>query len=162
MTKEALTAALRNPQPEVRQLAAQKLAADGDKDAIPAIMEALSKETAPINRLNIALSLAQLGEETGIATLKTICDSSMETGSIRMLAAIQMVDFLHNYSCRQDVFDILRNSHDPDAQVQPLSALTRYIDADAPDRPSEERLAASKEEKPQVVAKKKTEKRVSS
>src|SRR5260370_9412407 len=65
LTQSALVGALRNPDPEVRYLAAQKLAEDKAVETIPQIMDALASEKVPLTRMNIAFALAQFGEETG-------------------------------------------------------------------------------------------------
>jgi hypothetical protein len=59
LTQPALVGALTNADPEVRYLAALKLAEDKEDGAIPAIKDALTSEGVPWTRMNIAL--AQLG-----------------------------------------------------------------------------------------------------
>src|ERR1700757_1227436 len=68
LTQSALIAALKNPDPDVRDLAAQKLAEDGATEATPAIIQALAAERVPWTRMNIALALAEMGESIGFDT----------------------------------------------------------------------------------------------
>jgi len=131
LTREALVSALRNPDAEVRELAAQVLAEDGEKEAIPSIVEALAAETVPANRVNIAFFLAQLGEETGSTALKRICDDFAISAWIRMLAAVNM-RALHDDYCLASVVDVLQSSDDRGARMQALTLVTDF------ERPSEE------------------------
>jgi hypothetical protein len=94
LTQSALIAALKNPDPEVRDLAAQKLAEDKATEAIPAIMQALSSEKVPQTRMNVAFALAVMGESVGFDTLEDNCKNSnaaAENSSIfcRISAQIQ-------------------------------------------------------------------------
>jgi HEAT repeat protein len=120
LTMTSLVAALRSPDAEVRELAAQVLAEDSEKDAIPAIIEALKSETVPRNQVNIAFFLAQLGDDTGLTTLRRFCEDTAKPGYIRMIAAQHMQD-LHNDSCWNVVVDMLQSGNDPDARIQALS-----------------------------------------
>ena len=54
LTQQGLVDALRNTDPEVRSLAAQKLAEDKAVETIPAIKDALARESVPWTRMNIA------------------------------------------------------------------------------------------------------------
>ena len=54
LTRQGLVDALRNTDPEVRSLAAQKLAEDKAVETIPAIKDALARESVPWTRMNIA------------------------------------------------------------------------------------------------------------
>lgn len=119
LTKTSLVTALRSPDAEVRELAAQVLAEDSAKDTIPAIIDALKAEALPRNQVNIAFFLAQLGNDMGIATLKRFCDDTATPGHIRMIAAQRMQD-LHNDYCWNVVVDTLQSGNDPDARIQAL------------------------------------------
>jgi HEAT repeat protein len=108
-TKAALVKALRNHDPDVRWLAAQRLADEGERDAIPAILKALSSETVPLTRANLAYAVARFGEEKGFATLKSICDtpvSETHLESLRLTAARDLLDF-DNESCLPTVFEFM-------------------------------------------------------
>ena len=69
LTQQGLVDALRNTDPEVRSLAAHKLAEDKAVETIPAIKDALATEKVPWTRMNIALALAEMGESIGFDTL---------------------------------------------------------------------------------------------
>ena len=68
LTQPALVDALRNTDPEVRDLAANKLAEDKAVETIPAIKDALASEKVPWTRMNIALALAEMGESSPLAS----------------------------------------------------------------------------------------------
>jgi len=125
LTKSSLVAALRSQDAEVRRLAAQKLSGDGAKDTVPSIIKALEAETVPLDQLNIAFSVAALGGEKGLATLRNTCEDTAAPGSIRMLAA-QLMQNLHNDYCRDAVLDILRSDGDPDARIAALSIVPTW------------------------------------
>ena len=88
VSKEALVQALHNPNAEIRNLAAQQLAGEGDRDAIPEIIKALDAEKALPIRNNIAFALAWLGEKKGGITLKDACNESSVPGYLRARAAL--------------------------------------------------------------------------
>jgi len=79
LTRTGLEQGLRNADPEVRSLAAEKLAQDNDKESIPALVAALQVETVAQTRVNVAYALGKLGDERGVTALDSICaDSSAE------------------------------------------------------------------------------------
>jgi HEAT repeat protein len=119
LDKEALFAALQNPDAEVRSLAAHKLAMDGNKDAIPLLVKALKAEPVSLNRVNLASSIAQLGDRTGATTLKSICSDTSETGYVRMDAA-RHVQELHDNSCQSSVLRELESHDDPEGLIYAL------------------------------------------
>ena len=93
LTQSALLAALKNPDPEVRDLAANKLAEDGATEAIPAIVQALASEKVPWTRMNIAFALAVMGEAIGFETLEDNCKSDNTSGNIRAGSAEYLLRF---------------------------------------------------------------------
>ena len=95
LTEPALLRALRNPDSEVRALAADKLAEDKATDAIPAIEETLAAEKVPRSRVNIALALGQLGDQTGLTELRNACADSNFVPEFRLYAVTYMFD-LHS------------------------------------------------------------------
>src|SRR4051812_20502849 len=94
-TPAALKDALRNPNAEIRYMAALKLAENRDKDAIPAMQSALGAEKDPQAHLNISFALAQLGEKAGFDALQATCDDSHEDAGRRMIAARYLLDLEH-------------------------------------------------------------------
>ena len=83
LTQSALIAALKNPDPEVRYLAASKLAEDRASEAIHEIKQALASEKVPWTRMNIAFALAGMGESVGFDTLEDNCKNADTSGHIR-------------------------------------------------------------------------------
>src|SRR5215472_16501371 len=66
LTSAGLIEALKDASPEVRSLAAEKLAQDNDKESIPALVAALQVETVAQTRVNVAYALGKLGNERGV------------------------------------------------------------------------------------------------
>ena len=73
LTEPALLAALRSSDADVRYLSAMKLAEDKVVGAVPAIKAALTAESVPQDRANIAFALGLLGDPSGRDELKRIC-----------------------------------------------------------------------------------------
>lgn len=95
LTEPALLRALKNPDAAVRYLAAMKLAEDKATDAIPAIEQALAVEKVPRDRVNIAVALGLLGDQTGHAELKKVCADKNFIPESRLYAVRYMFD-LHS------------------------------------------------------------------
>lgn len=89
-------------------------------DAVPAITDALRAETAPLTRVSLAFSLAQLGSELGVSALKTTCNGAEERPYVRMVAALY-IQWMHNEGCQGAVIQVLHSRADPDALIQALS-----------------------------------------
>ena len=121
----ALVQALRNPDSEVRYLAAQKLAEDKDKEAIPDIVRALDSETVPATQINMAFALAQLGDERGFTALTKSCDDQKIKPGLRVRAAGYLLN-LNNESCLKAVMTVLRSDADFDSRMLGLSLLGRF------------------------------------
>ncbi len=75
--KQSLLGALRNSDPEVRILAALRLGAYDvaamRSDALPALVEALQAESAPLPAAAMATTLGMLGDPRGVAVLERMC-----------------------------------------------------------------------------------------
>lgn len=84
--------ALKNPNPDVRFLAAMKLEEDKVADAIPAIREALAVEEVPRARVNIAVALGLLGDKSGRDELKKLCADGDFPPEFRLYAVLYMFD----------------------------------------------------------------------
>jgi HEAT repeat protein len=125
VTKVSLLNALKNSDPEVRSLAAEKLAEDKEQDAIESVQAALRVENVPGSRINIALALAQLGDEDGIVALKTACDDANLAGYLRARAITYLLD-LHRDDCLNGVLEMLKPESDSDSRLQALSLLPRF------------------------------------
>jgi HEAT repeat protein len=127
LTRPALVNALRSPDPEVRWLAAAKLAQDKATETIPSVLEALASENEEPARVNIALSLAQFGEARGFSALQEACGDRRLRPYLRLQAARYMLDFLQreDESCRKSVVEILQSQPNSDALLEAVSILRR-------------------------------------
>ena len=119
LTKDALLAALRNDDPEVRGLAAGQLADERANDVIPAIAAALEAERVRVARVNIATALIELGDERGTRALRQDCDDTSLNMHDRLLSASQLRSF-HDESCWKTVMEAAKSR---DSSVR-SSALT--------------------------------------
>jgi HEAT repeats len=86
LTEPSLLRALKNPNPEIRYLAAMKLAEDKAFDAIPAVKQALIVEKTPRARVNIAVALGLLGDAGGHDELKKLCSDETFPPEFRLYA----------------------------------------------------------------------------
>lgn len=111
-TEEGLLGALRHESPEVRNFAALRLAAKGDKAAIPAILAALAAENLNGVKIIQASAAAQLGATEGFDALKSMCGDRSWPPSTRMIAAQTMVSVLGRQECLSDIIEVLRSGAD--------------------------------------------------
>jgi HEAT repeat protein len=126
LTLPALVDALRNADPEVRYLAAQKLAEDRATDAIPAIGQALASEKVPWTRMNIALALAEMGESIGFDTLEDNCKNRDASGAIRTRSAEYLLRFNRDSAtCLSSLLDLLKGGSNGD-RMAAAELLPRY------------------------------------
>ncbi len=95
LTEPALINALKNPDPDVRYLAAMKLAEDKAFATIPAIEEAVRVEKDPRDQVNMALALGLLSDQIGLAKLKKVCADKNFVPEFRLYAVRYMFD-LHS------------------------------------------------------------------
>lgn len=125
LTKPSLVAALHNPDAQIRYLAALMLAEDKATDAVPEIVNALKSEKDPETKTNIALALAQLGEQKGFTTLRSTCDSQDVPDHLRLYAAKYMLDIGNEY-CLSTVLNILQSKSSAGVRALALSLLPRF------------------------------------
>jgi HEAT repeat protein len=125
LTKTALVTALRNPDEEVRGLAALMLAQEKTTDAVPSIAQALANESAPKATLDIAMALAQFRDERGFAALRAVCRDPHALVSLRLVATINMLN-VGDDSCSSAVVDILESKADRDYLTSALSLAPRF------------------------------------
>ena len=113
LTQPALIAALKNPNPEVRYLAAQKLAEDKAVETIPLIVDAARSEKAPKTRMNMEFALAQFGEESGFAALEENCRSHASGIDARLQSAEYLLMLKRQSKvCLNAVLDGLQSDSD--------------------------------------------------
>lgn len=92
LTERALVRALKNPDSEVRFLAAMKLAEDKAVDAIPAVKQAMAAEKTPRTRVNVAVALGLLGDPDGCDELKKVCANGDFPPEFRLYAVRYVFD----------------------------------------------------------------------
>lgn len=105
--------------------AAQKLAQDQMREAIPAIVAALFNETVQGTQVNIAFALAQLGDKTGFESLNSTCHRANDEAGLRMRAAAYLLD-LHNESCLDAVIDVAQSDFDFSSRTVAISLLPQF------------------------------------
>jgi HEAT repeat protein len=126
LTQPALVDALRDTDPEVRDLAANKLAEDKAVETIPAIKDALASEKVPWTRMNIALALAQMGESIGFDILEDNCKNKDTSADIRARSAEYLLRFNRDSAtCLSGVLDLLKGGSNGDRMVA-AELLPRY------------------------------------
>ena len=87
-----LRAALKNPNPEVRSIAAGVLAEKRDIDAIPLISVAQDHETVSWVRINLAAALSTLEQHRGDASLLKMCNYQASEVTTRLMAANRLLE----------------------------------------------------------------------
>jgi HEAT repeat protein len=126
LTQSALVDALRNTDPEVRSLAAHKLAEDKAVETIPAIKDALASEKVPWTRMNIALALAGMGESIGFDTLEDNCKNKDTSADVRARSAEYLLRFNRDsMACLSGVLDLLKGGSNGD-RIAAAELLPRY------------------------------------
>ncbi|HTS55132.1 MAG TPA: HEAT repeat domain-containing protein [Burkholderiales bacterium] len=108
LTRESLVRALRDPDAQVRSMAADELAKRGDKEAAPSILEALSSEKAIGTRVWMANALLKLGVAEGTSELRAICGPTTASYYPRLVAAGDLLG-AGDATCRDQVIDMVRS-----------------------------------------------------
>ena len=132
-TRAGLEEALRNSDPEVRSLVAQKLAQDNYKESLPALSEALAIEKIPQTRVNIAYAVAKLGDDKGVTALDSICaDSSV--GAFVKSEAARLLLYVAKSSpgCLTAMIDVLGHA-DISTRMNAAWLLPKFHDLSAED-----------------------------
>jgi HEAT repeat protein len=127
LTIPALVKALQNADPEVRELAAGKLADLKAAETIPKLRHALGEEAELHVRLNIAYALARLGDSMGIHTLEQSCRDVDLDYWRRIQAAEYMVQMNHpDEGCRKSLIELLQSHVDSNTDADVLEFLPNY------------------------------------
>jgi HEAT repeat protein len=125
LTTPSLVEALRNPDSQVRYLAALTLAEDKVTDAVPEIVDALNSEKEPETKANIALALAQLGNLKGFTTLESMCKDHGVPTYVRVYATKYTLD-LDDESCLDAILEVLQLKAGFGTRALALSQLPRF------------------------------------
>jgi HEAT repeat protein len=125
LTRDSLINALHNSDAEVRYLAAQQLTGQRDQDAVPVIVDAATQEKAPRARINMAFSLALIGEKRGFAILNDACNNSSFPGYLRAAAAAYLLD-VNDESCLGAVVNVAEVDAEPNYRMAALALLPRF------------------------------------
>ena len=121
----SLRNALKNPDREVRGVAAGVLAEIGDVRSIPLLKEAIRVEQNPYVKINLSSALASLQDLQGNAALIGTCGNRNEAGPLRLTAATQVLRTGDSISCLGSVVDILRDDPSPPNRELGLQYLRR-------------------------------------
>ena len=121
----ALIAALRDPDGEVRSLAAAQLAAMDDHPALPAITRALEDERDPQVQVNLAGAATWLGSRRGVDQLERICQD-VNVPSTARLDAARYVSHRELSTCVPAIDQIERTDPDASVRVLALEAAVNY------------------------------------
>ncbi len=127
LTIPALVSALKNSDPLIRGLAAFELSQLKAVNAIPSLRSALTAETEPRARMDIAYSLILLGDVSGLPALEQACDNSSMAYWLRVQAADYMLRA--NYpteSCRKSLLALLQSRVDSDSEAEVIQFLPNY------------------------------------
>jgi HEAT repeat protein len=128
LTVPALVQALKSSDTEVRNLAAVKLAWDHVKKAVPAIRDALRSERVPMTRVNLAYSLAYLGEAQGFDSLRDLCINPDWPFYLKTISARYMLDLKReDKKCRDALVEVLQSGEGgADSLAETVSLLLRF------------------------------------
>lgn len=125
LTEPALLAALRDPDGEVRSLAAAQLAAMDDRPALKEIVRAIQDERDPQVQVNLAGAGSWLGSRLAIDQLQRSCQD-INVPSTARLDAARYVSHKQLATCFPAVREIARNDQDADVRVQAVTAAVLY------------------------------------
>jgi HEAT repeat protein len=125
LTEPDLLAALKNPDPEIRSLAAAQLAASDDHAALKFMITAFTDERDPQVQVNIAGAATWLGSNIAIEQLKTVCRDINQPSTARLDAA-RYISNRQLPDCFPAVREIARNDQDPTVRVLAITAALNY------------------------------------
>lgn len=125
LTEPELLAALKNPDPEIRSLAAAQLAASDDHPALKYMITAFQDERDPQVQVNIAGAASWLGSNIAIQQLKNICRDVNQPSTARLDAA-RYISNKQLPDCFPAVREIARNDQDATIRVLAITAAVSY------------------------------------
>jgi HEAT repeat protein len=124
LTEPALTEALRNPDGEVRGLAAWQLQEIKAMDSLPQILQAVRDERDSRTRVNLASAAAYLGSKEGLAALEVVCHDSSVPGWVRTDAARHLFD-LHDRSCLPDLWQLMDSGVESGTRISAIQVVAQ-------------------------------------
>ncbi len=125
LTEPDLLAALKNPDPEIRSLAAAQLAAADDHPALKYMITAFQDERDPQVQVNIAGAATWLGSNIAVEQLKTICKDVNQPSTARLDAA-RYISHRQLPDCFPAVRQIARDDQDATVRVLAIIAAVNY------------------------------------
>ena len=137
-TKPALIEALRNPDGEVRGLAAWQLFEMKAEDSLPQILQAMRNERDGATKVNLASAAAYLGAKEGTTALEGICHDSSEHDWVRTDAARHLFD-LHDRACLPDLWKLMVSGNVSYTRVAAISLVSQLLDRTASESAQVER-----------------------
>jgi HEAT repeat protein len=140
LTKPALIEALRNPDKEVRGLAAWQLLEMKAEDSLPQILQAVRDERDGATKINLASAAAYLGGRDGTAALEGICHDSGEPDWVRTDAARHLFD-LHDRACLPDLWRLMDSGNESYTRIGAISLVSQLHDLTASESARIERVA---------------------
>ena len=124
--QKSLEEALSSSGPQIRILAAMKLADDKAVTSEPKIEAALQNEKVPEVTIQLAFALAELGNPQGISSLTSMCNAKTQSTSIRLGAAQDLLHF-GKAVCLSGVLGILNDpKQDSSTIAQAAYILGKY------------------------------------
>lgn len=133
LSEPSLIAALQNRDPQIRSLAALKLAEDHDYGAVSPIKNALNSETDPRPKVALSEALWGLHDPEGLTTLQNMCSDAAL--SIDMLVeVVQHLNIIDRSSakCAEPILAYLDAHRDSESRTRALPALPdmyRWVEA---------------------------------
>jgi HEAT repeat protein len=125
LTEQALFDALKNPDGEVRSLAAAQLVAMDDQSALRYIVSAFQDERDPQVQVNIAGAASWMGSHLAIEQLQTMC-KDINTPPMTRLDAARYVSHKQLATCFPAVKGIAHYDQDPAVRVQAIFTALNY------------------------------------
>jgi hypothetical protein len=125
LTEPALLAALRNPDGEVRSLAAAQLAAMDNHQALKEIIRAFQDERDPQVQVNLAGAGSWLGSHLAIEQLEMSC-RDLNVPSAARLDAARYISNKQLATCFPAISQIAQNDHEATMRVQAVMSAVSY------------------------------------
>ncbi len=131
-TRAGTIVALSSNDPEIRGVAAFKLAEDHDSEAVQLITNALGGENDPSVQVNLASALLSLDIPAGGTRLSTLCESTTSSTSVVIKAAQQLAYRQLGGSCAYNLIQAFNGARNKSDRVSLLSLLAQI----APNAPA--------------------------